>query len=162
MKVLCYISFIRCSSQTEKHHSSGYQRLPWQDLHQVCRENQWDWLRQYCLRNNRVSKLCEMREPLLKSSSHVSGAAQFPLFLCSFLPHCCPPHRCWSAVGKWGGKQHLSLYVYGCIYVGTAIHELMHAVGFYHEHNRNDRDNYVTIHFENVVKGKVKIITLIR
>ena len=103
-----------------------------------------------------------MRELLLKSSSYVSGAAQFPLFLCSLLPHCCPPHRCWSAVGKWGGKQHLSLYVYGCIYVGTAIHELMHAVGFYHEHNRNDRDNYVTIHFENVVKGKVKTITLIR
>ncbi|XP_045129131.1 astacin-like isoform X2 [Portunus trituberculatus] len=60
---------------------------------------------------------------------------------------------CWSYVGKMGGKQRVSLDVNGCIYVGTAIHELMHAVGFYHEHCRNDRDNYVTIHYENVMRG---------
>uniref|UniRef100_A0A0P4VXV3 Metalloendopeptidase n=1 Tax=Scylla olivacea TaxID=85551 RepID=A0A0P4VXV3_SCYOL len=49
--------------------------------------------------------------------------------------------------------QRVSLDVNGCIYVGTVIHELMHAIGFYHEHCRNDRDNYVTIHYENVMPG---------
>merc|ERR1712212_666420 len=60
---------------------------------------------------------------------------------------------CWSYVGTIGGKQRVSLDANGCIYVGTAIHELMHASGFYHEHTRNDRDNYVTIHYENVQSG---------
>ncbi|KAG0717240.1 Astacin [Chionoecetes opilio] len=57
---------------------------------------------------------------------------------------------CWSNVGMIRGKQLVSLYSDGCIYTGTAIHELMHTVGFFHEHNRNDRDDYVTIHSENV------------
>ncbi|XP_045129137.1 astacin-like isoform X2 [Portunus trituberculatus] len=60
---------------------------------------------------------------------------------------------CWSYVGKVGGNQYLSLEANGCIAVGIAIHELMHAVGFYHEHTRNDRDNYVTIHYENIIPG---------
>merc|ERR1712212_494981 len=60
---------------------------------------------------------------------------------------------CWSYVGTIGGMQRVSLDANGCIYVGTAIHELMHAIGFYHEHQRNDRDDYVTIHYENVQAG---------
>ncbi|KAG0717238.1 Astacin [Chionoecetes opilio] len=60
---------------------------------------------------------------------------------------------CWSYVGTIGGMQRLSLDINGCIYTGTAIHELMHAVGFFHEHCRNDRDEYVTIHYENVIAG---------
>ncbi|ROT61684.1 zinc proteinase Mpc1 [Penaeus vannamei] len=60
---------------------------------------------------------------------------------------------CWSYVGTIGGMQRLSLDTNGCIYKGTAIHELMHAIGFYHEHCRNDRDDYVTIHYENVQDG---------
>ncbi|KAK4304002.1 hypothetical protein Pmani_024022 [Petrolisthes manimaculis] len=60
---------------------------------------------------------------------------------------------CWSYVGTIGGMQQLSLDTNGCIYVGTVIHELMHAIGFYHEHCRNDRDNYVTIYYENVIDG---------
>lgn len=58
-----------------------------------------------------------------------------------------------------GNMQRLSLDVNGCIYVGTAIHELMHAVGFYHEHCRNDRDDYVTINYNNVQDGNVARVT---
>lgn len=32
----------------------------------------------------------------------------------------------------------------------TVIHELFHALGLHHEHNRMDRDDYVTIHYENM------------
>ncbi|XP_042885170.1 astacin-like [Penaeus japonicus] len=57
---------------------------------------------------------------------------------------------CWSYVGMMEGGQEISLARNGCIYHGTIIHELMHAIGFFHEHNRMDRDDYVTINYQNI------------
>lgn len=60
---------------------------------------------------------------------------------------------CYSYVGAvQQGKQELSLGQ-GCEFKGTAIHELMHALGFYHEQVRPDRDQYLKIQFQNVEAG---------
>ncbi|KAI8485973.1 hypothetical protein Bbelb_362940 [Branchiostoma belcheri] len=56
---------------------------------------------------------------------------------------------CWSKPGRMGGMQELSLGD-GCMWKGTVRHELMHTVGFWHEHQRPDRDDYVTIMLNNV------------
>lgn len=38
---------------------------------------------------------------------------------------------------------------------GTIAHEIGHAVGFWHEHSRPDRDLYVRVVGENVKEGKI-------
>ncbi|KYN01688.1 PREDICTED: zinc metalloproteinase nas-4-like [Cyphomyrmex costatus] len=61
---------------------------------------------------------------------------------------------CWSSVGRIGGRQDINLQVPGCLtQKGTVIHELMHAVGFLHEHSRYERDDYVNILWDNISNG---------
>eukprot|EP00795_Rhopilema_esculentum_P016336 gene16336-7726_t len=59
---------------------------------------------------------------------------------------------CYSHIGRQGGQQEVSIGR-GCEYKATTIHEIMHAIGFYHEQSRRDRDNYITVNFNNIVKG---------
>ncbi|XP_060694374.1 astacin-like metalloendopeptidase isoform X1 [Hemiscyllium ocellatum] len=60
---------------------------------------------------------------------------------------------CWSYVGP--GKQRaqeISLQKPHCVQVGIIQHQLMHALGFYHENCRTDRDDYVELKMENIKK----------
>ncbi|XP_013400108.1 bone morphogenetic protein 1 isoform X1 [Lingula anatina] len=59
---------------------------------------------------------------------------------------------CFSSYGKQGGMQTLNLGN-GCFSKGTVLHEILHAVGFFHEQSRPDRDNYVTINYRNIKSG---------
>ncbi|XP_056150157.1 low choriolytic enzyme-like [Lampris incognitus] len=61
-----------------------------------------------------------------------------------------PRFGCFSTMGRIGDKQVVSLQKFGCIRHGIIQHELLHALGFYHEHTRPDRDQYVRINWEYV------------
>lgn len=58
---------------------------------------------------------------------------------------------CSSNVGRIGGRQYVNL-ASGCS-TGNTIHELLHALGMFHEHTRCDRDTYVTINTANIQSG---------
>ena len=56
-------------------------------------------------------------------------------------------------IGVQGGMQDISIG-HRCDSHATIIHEMMHAVGFFHEQSRRDRDNYVTIYWNNIQDSK--------
>ncbi|KAL0818107.1 hypothetical protein ABMA28_008636 [Loxostege sticticalis] len=61
---------------------------------------------------------------------------------------------CWSSVGRIGGRQEVNLQAPGCVSKkGTVLHELLHAVGFMHEQSRPERDDFVTIRYNNIRSG---------
>lgn len=57
---------------------------------------------------------------------------------------------CKSHLGRTGGPQPLSLNRRVCFEKGIIIHELLHALGYIHMHNRPDRDKYVKILWKNI------------
>ena len=38
----------------------------------------------------------------------------------------------------------------------TPVHELVHTLGFVHEHTRPDRDNFISVNTDNIQLGKEK------
>lgn len=63
-------------------------------------------------------------------------------------------NRCYSPVGKQNrGGQRLSLGRDCLARMGTIQHELMHALGFLHEHNRFDRDEKLEVMKDNIQDG---------
>ncbi|XP_067879282.1 uncharacterized protein [Heterodontus francisci] len=96
-------------------------------------------------------------------SSIIRGFKDFEKFTCvQFLPHSDeddfisiqPIHGCYSSVGRVGGMQLISLN-HQCLKKGKGVveHEIMHSLGFWHEHARSDRDKYIKIEWKNVWPG---------
>ncbi|KAF7236702.1 Astacin-like metalloendopeptidase [Varanus komodoensis] len=65
-----------------------------------------------------------------------------------------PLAGCFSSVGRIGGMQVVSLAP-SCLRKGkgVALHELMHVLGFCHEHSRADRDKYISISWKDILTG---------
>jgi hypothetical protein len=65
---------------------------------------------------------------------------------------------CFSGVGFSGvtNENLLNLGI-GCFSLQTIMHEMMHRIGFIHEHSRPDRNKYVEIIEENIEKCNKKI-----
>lgn len=59
---------------------------------------------------------------------------------------------CSSCIGMRGGKQDITIE--STCSRGNAIHEIGHAIGFFHEHSANNRDSFVTILDANIKAGK--------
>jgi hypothetical protein len=58
-------------------------------------------------------------------------------------------HESMSYLGRRGGEQKILINPDSP--TGTIVHELMHALGFVHEHSRADRDSYVTVMWEHIL-----------
>lgn len=58
---------------------------------------------------------------------------------------------CASYVGFIGGAQ--PVLVGPLCFMGNIVHEILHALGFHHEHTRKDRDQYITILSHNIMEG---------
>lgn len=59
---------------------------------------------------------------------------------------------CSSYIGMIGGQQTITLGN-GCGYKATVTHEFMHALGFWHEQSRLDRDQYIKVGWNNIQRG---------
>lgn len=64
--------------------------------------------------------------------------------------------RCWSYVGGDGKGQDVSIGA-GCDTKAVVEHELLHALGFYHEQSRSDRDDYVKIWWDQIEEGEIDL-----
>ncbi|XP_032101289.1 meprin A subunit beta isoform X2 [Sapajus apella] len=61
---------------------------------------------------------------------------------------------CWSSVGNRRiGRQELSIGA-NCDRIATVQHEFLHALGFWHEQSRSDRDDYVRIMWDRIQSGR--------
>ncbi|XP_065072088.1 uncharacterized protein LOC135696579 [Rhopilema esculentum] len=59
---------------------------------------------------------------------------------------------CNADVGRKKGMQSISLGD-GCLHKSVVVHEIGHVIGFWHEQNRPDRDQYVTVYKDNILEG---------
>ncbi|CAI4232841.1 unnamed protein product [Auanema sp. JU1783] len=65
-------------------------------------------------------------------------------------------YGCWSYIGRqaqWT-SQDVSLGQDCELHFGILTHELMHSLGFFHEHARPDRDDYIYLNSNNIQRGR--------
>lgn len=57
---------------------------------------------------------------------------------------------CWAWAGRQGGRQEMSMGRSQCFWEGTAVHEAIHVLGYFHMHSAIDRDDFVEIRWDNI------------
>ncbi|ELU07351.1 hypothetical protein CAPTEDRAFT_141899 [Capitella teleta] len=57
---------------------------------------------------------------------------------------------CFAMIGRGNTETTVNLAADCTNAMGRVQHELLHALGFWHEHSRSDRDDYVTVVWENI------------
>ncbi|KAJ4432667.1 hypothetical protein ANN_21290 [Periplaneta americana] len=59
---------------------------------------------------------------------------------------------CYSFVGHLDRGQVVN-FQKQCLRHGTIMHELLHVLGFFHQHSASERDDFITINWNNIKKG---------
>jgi hypothetical protein len=67
--------------------------------------------------------------------------------------HTTYPSGCFSSVGMIGGLQEIRVGTLCAEKRGSIIHEIGHAIGFWHEHSRPDRDSYIEVLEGHILPG---------
>ncbi|XP_065644182.1 low choriolytic enzyme isoform X4 [Hydra vulgaris] len=62
-------------------------------------------------------------------------------------------YPCFTPIGYVQAKSARMIFGNSCTQKLVMIHELLHVLGFEHEHQRVDRDIYITVNMSNVQKG---------
>ncbi|MDW3647778.1 MAG: zinc-dependent metalloprotease [Bacteroidia bacterium] len=55
-----------------------------------------------------------------------------------------------SGIGYTPNGTTIRINIQGGGFSGTVIHEVIHSLGFWHEHQRPDRDDFIDINFDNI------------
>lgn len=81
-------------------------------------------------------------------------------YICPFVLFSFSFKSCFSSVGnRKVGKQRLSIGT-NCDRIATIEHEFLHALGFWHEQSRADRDDYVEIMWDRISEGTEPLLLL--
>jgi Astacin (Peptidase family M12A) len=59
-----------------------------------------------------------------------------------------------SGIGRSTGPNGVSIRLKASCDTGTVLHEIGHAIGLFHEQQRPDRDDFITVNAQNIEAGK--------
>ncbi|RXG61547.1 Zinc metalloproteinase nas-4 [Armadillidium vulgare] len=99
------------------------------------------------------------RDVVLKAMDHykyiTNGCIQFKERTTEpdFVAYTDNDEGCYSFIGKQGGRQVINLPTWCTKSFGSVLHEMYHALGFFHEQSRTDRDDFVNINWDNIEEG---------
>jgi len=99
------------------------------------------------------------QQVILDAMAHIASTTAGTSFMArtnqsSYIRFSLNSSMCSSAVGRQGGEQTIAL-TSGCAFsIGSVAHEILHALGMWHEQSRCDRDTFVIINWQNIQSGK--------